>query len=183
VHLEANPDAVFLRETSLFDPVGLGDVPPLPVEGLLHLARPWRRDPDRVGAATRTPRAAGEGDDRVDTELVGESDRLAPDFMVHHSDGLVGMERIAVTRQRRDGDVTLIEHGLPPRSRLVVVDQLLERAMSVARVVAGADLDCVDPELLHVLQYLRECLVSHQYRQNTKLHRVPSSDSPMPIPS
>src|SRR6266851_410158 len=141
MHFEGEAlDAVFTRIFCLFLPERNHFFFPLPVLHLGIFGRPAVCDPVRLGVLGGAARAARIANDDFDTENFREQNGVAECFDVLLSVLWIGMKRIAVAAQSGDANPAVFEFYLPCFGLSAVGDELVERAMTIIRVAAGADL-------------------------------------------
>src|SRR6266851_3602559 len=102
--------------------------------------RPAVCDPVRLGVLGSAARAARKADDDFDTENFREKHGVTESVDVLLSVLWIGMKRVAVATQSGDANPAVFEFFLPCFGLSAVGDELVERAMTIIRVAAGADL-------------------------------------------
>ena len=152
MHLDGDLHAMIGGELAMRLPVRRNDLVPLPFKDFQKVRRPGASDPVGkfgVGAVTG---AAGKIHHRVHAQFFSQQDGFSRGVGMFVGDRLVGMQRVAVARQRRNGEARvgdLAFEGLQ-LGRIVQHGQL---GMGVARIIAGAEFHRVDIQRLELLQH------------------------------
>src|SRR5262245_42692481 len=107
-----------------------------------------------------------------------EADGLPEQLVVLAGDLTIGMQRVAVARQRADRQAGIRDHGAVVGRLAAILQEALEIEMPVARPAAGSDFKRL---YLAERPYLREHLLDAQPaeygREETKFQRIPPTSS------
>src|SRR6266566_9410714 len=169
MHFEGEAlDAVFTRVFCLLLPERDHFFFPLPVLHLGIFGRPAVCDPVRLGVLGGAARAARKANDDFYTENFREKHGVAESVDVLLSVLWIGMKRIAVAAQSGDANPAAFEFFLPCFGLSAVGDELVERAMTIIRVAAGAD--------LHGFETQSADLIKHGVEREMFIDRVENAD-------
>ena len=145
MHLDRDLDAVIFRELRVPGPIGRDFLLPLPFEELPDIRAARAGDPVGILRAIAIAGASGKIDHHGHAEPLGQAYGLAAGFLKSFGEARVRMQRISVAAQRADGKAAILELLLEFAERRAIVEHR-ERAMGIARIVAGAQLDGVNAE-------------------------------------
>ena len=159
VHLKGDVgDVVSQGKGTGLLPVGNDLLVPLPVQDGEEVLGPGASDPVGVLGTLVVAGAAREGDDGVNTHLLGQQDGVAEVLIELGGDLLVGVEGVTVSGQSANRDVVLLQGG----DELVVLggvgQELLGVAVSLTGITAGAQLHRVNAQAGEDLQGLLQGL-------------------------
>ena len=140
MHLESQAlDAMFASEFRGFFPVRNDLFFPLPVQHLRELGGPAISGPVGHNVGRRAARASRKADNDFDFEHFREEHGLAEGVDVFLRVLGVGMNGIAVATERGDADATVFKLFQPGFGFRAVGDQVVERAVMIVGIAAGAD--------------------------------------------
>ena len=170
VHLDRNPDPVVFSEFASLLPIRDQLFVPLPFLDNLVFGRPGSDHPVRVGGCVGITGTAREGDHGLDAQLFGHQDSRFKIFMVLTRNLSIGMDRIAVHRQRRDLKTRGIDRRLERLQRSWIREEFLRIAMRRARIATDTDLQFLHSLRLQIRQSLIERQITQNHRKNAQFH-------------
>ena len=158
-------------ERSFVAPVRNRHLVPLPFECLAVIRRPGARHPVRSTSIRTVAGTTGEAVDDVDAELDGETRGLAPRLVRLARERLVRVKRVAVAAEGADLQAALFDR-IEQRTTLARVgEQRIGIAVGTARIVAGAELDGIEPECHDAVEHRLERKLREEHREDAELHR------------
>ena len=160
------------REGAGFLPVGDQLLIPLPIQNGKEILRPRAGHPVGVLGFLAVAGTAGEGDDRIDTHLFRQQNRIAEISVVACRQFPVGVQGVAVRRQGADLHVILFEECHEGVILCRVSQQLFGVAVRLAGVAARAELHRVDVHRRQDLQRFLQGFGTVQVCQNTQFHGI-----------
>src|SRR5580700_6360550 len=132
-------DAVFAGEFRGVFPIRDDFFFPLPVLHLGVLGGPAVGDPVRLRVLRSAAGAAGEADDNFYVQHFREKNSFAKSIDVFLGVFGVGMNGIAMTTEGSDADAAVFKFFQPGFGLGAVSDEIIERAMVIVGIAAGAD--------------------------------------------
>src|SRR5579864_3472987 len=97
MHFDRNLYSMISGKLRMLDPVGCNYLVPLPIKDRAEVWRPRARDPVGRDSVGRIPGATGEVHHDGNAEFLGQQDGLAARLPMRLPEGLVRVQRIAVT--------------------------------------------------------------------------------------
>ena len=171
VHLQRDlVDAVIAGERRRLAPVGNHLAVPLPLQDRRIVGRPGVSDPVGIHRALVIAGTSREADDGLDSQLLGQPNRVALLGDVPFGKLRVGVDRIAVHGQRAQVEPARLDCFLKLRALLVARQQLLRVAVLVAGIGPAADLQVLHADRGQVVQGLRQRQVAQQHRHHADSH-------------
>src|SRR5690349_18782651 len=170
MHLDAKVHLLLCKESGLLFPIRDHLLLPLPIEDFAKLVWPSASHPVRVLRPRLTSRASTETVHALHTQHVRELHRLHERLMVLLRNRVDRMQRVSVTRDRRESQSSRLDllHELVPLG--LAPQKLVHLQVCRARIRPAAKFDRLDPLLLHDVEGLVERLIAKKRSENTDLH-------------
>ena len=150
-------------------PIGRHHFVPLPVQHIQIIRRPGAGDPVGRFGIGAVAGAARKIHHRADAQLFGQQDGLPAGLAMLGRDFLVGMQRIAVAGQRRNGQAGIGDLALEGLEFVRLVQQR-QMQMRVAGIIAGAEFHHLDAHGFQLLQHVVQRQRRQQRREYTDFH-------------